>query len=41
MSRHELHRVRSFERIGRYALRVEFADGSTHPMHTRPGRRAL
>jgi hypothetical protein len=35
VSSHPLHRVTSFERVGVYVLRVEFADGSSH----RSGRR--
>ena len=36
MSRHELHRVRCFERIGPRVLRVEFADGSTQTIDFTP-----
>jgi hypothetical protein len=36
VSRHPLHRVLGFERVGAHTLRVEFADGSTQTIDFRP-----
>lgn len=36
MSRHPLHRVRAFERVGAHVLRIDFADGSTRTIDFSP-----
>ena len=36
MSVHALHRVRTFERVGTYALRVDFEDGSRQEIDFTP-----